>query len=129
MWPFNVWLRRAWEYLTYSWPSPVFYVKGRYLYDNGREKVVLRGVNLPLLGDWAFPGSDKIAEIAKTGANAVRIQWYAQYPNPQRPPYAVADLDAVLDKCRTSRLIPILELHDCTCQSDPGLVNTQLMAW
>jgi mannan endo-1,4-beta-mannosidase len=91
--------------------------------------VVLRGINLPLLDDWGFPGSDKLAELAKTEANAVRIQWYAHYPDPQRPPYTIAHLDTFLERCRKSRLIPILELHDCTCESDPELVNTQLMAW
>jgi mannan endo-1,4-beta-mannosidase len=39
--------------------SDVFYVEGRYLYDNDRRKVILRAINLPLLDDWNFPGSDK----------------------------------------------------------------------
>src|SRR5687767_4792250 len=82
-------LAAGYQYIT---KSGVFYVKGRYLYDNERRKVILRGINLPLLDDWAFPGNDKLGELAKTGANAVRIQWYAQYPNPQRPPYKIEDL-------------------------------------
>lgn len=125
-------IRRVFSWATFVpslAPTNILYVKGRYLYDNAGEKVILRGVNLPLLDDWEFPGSDKLGEIEKTDANAVRIQWYAEYPNPQRPSYDLSDLDAVLEKCRTSRLIPILELHDCTCLSDPELVNTQLMGW
>ena len=134
----NMVFRRVWEAIRDVWyvtKSDVFYVKGRFLRDNERRKVILRGINLPLLDDWAFPGSDKLGELEKTGANAVRIQWYMQYPQPKypwqakRPAYTIADLDAVLEKCRINRLIPIVELHDCTCQADPNLVNTQLMAW
>lgn len=120
---------RDWPWFRFFTKSDVFYVEGRYLYDNDRSKVILRGINLPLLDDWAFPGSDKLGELAKTGANAVRIQWYAQYPNPDRPPYTISDLDAFLEKCRTSGLIPIVDLHDCTCKDDPNLVNTQLIGW
>jgi len=82
------WLR---EHLFAHPPSDVFYVSGRYLYDNGGGRVVLRGVNLPLLDGWSFPGADKVAEIEKTGANAVRIQWYMSYPD--RPAYTLSDLD------------------------------------
>jgi mannan endo-1,4-beta-mannosidase len=122
---------RWWRWLI-EWLFPtsdVFYVDGRYLYDNCRSKVILRGINLPLVDDWDFPGNDKLGELAKTKANAVRIQWYAQYPNQERPPYDISHLDAFLEKCRDNSLIPIVELHDCTCASDPELVNTQLMSW
>ena len=107
----------------------VFRVKDRFLYDNEGVKIILRGVNLPLLDDWDFPGSHKLAEIERTGANAVRIQWYKQYPNPARPAHNVADLSHFLDTCRKSRMIPIVELHDFTCAGNTDLVNTQLMAW
>ena len=126
---------RFWEWivrigrLAFVTKSSVFYVAGRYLRDNDRENVILRGINLPLLDDWEFPVSHKLAQVEKSGANAVRIQWYAQYPNAQRPAYTVSDLDAFLEQCRTSRIIPIVMLQDCTCGSDVNLVNTQLMAW
>ncbi|TDB80891.1 glycoside hydrolase [Micromonospora sp. KC721] len=123
-------------------PSPVLYVSnksyglddsGRYwLRGNDHKKIVLKGINIPLVDDWDFPASrpyGKLEELAKTGANCVRIQWYAQYPAASRPPYATADLDRVLEKCRTSRLVPIVELHDCTCKEDPELVNSELMSW
>src|SRR5919199_1224398 len=84
----NLVFRRVWEAIHDVWyftKSDVFYVKGRFLRDNERRKVILRGINLPLLDDWAFPGTDKLAELEKTGANAVRIQWYMQYPQPKYP--------------------------------------------
>lgn len=112
--------------------SDTFYVKGRFLYDNERNKLILRGINLPLADDWKFPQrrpTGKLGDLAKTGANSVRIQWYAQYHDPARDPYGISDLDAVLEECRKSRLVPIVELHDCTCEDDPELVNTLLMSW
>jgi hypothetical protein len=42
--------------------------QGRSLYDSMGQKIVLRGVDLPLLDDWSFPQSNKLAELAKTGA-------------------------------------------------------------
>jgi mannan endo-1,4-beta-mannosidase len=104
---------------------------GRYwLRGNTHDRIILRGINLPLLDNWEFPANQpigKLDELAKTGANTVRIQWYASYPG--RPPYSATDLDRVIEACRTRRLVPIIELHDYTCQDDPNLVNAQLMTW
>jgi hypothetical protein len=47
--------------------------------------LLLRGINLPLLDDWNFPENDVLAEPTLTGTNAIRIQWYVNYPNPDRP--------------------------------------------
>ena len=105
------------------------YTKGRYLYDSSGQKIVLRGINLPLLDDWDFPQSDKLAELEKTGANAVRIQWYKDYSQPTRPAYSLQDLDRVLAKCKANQIVPILGLSDLTCKSDLTLLNTQLIPW
>lgn len=105
------------------------FVRGRFLYDTGRKRIILRGVNLPLLDDWNFPGSDKLTEVEQTGANAIRIEWYKDYGNQDRPPYTVTDLDDFLTKCKTNRMIPILGLWDFTCQNDPNLLNAQLISW
>ena len=103
--------------------------QGRFLYDSSGQKITLRGVNLPLLDDWSFPSSNKLTELAKTGANAVRIQWYKNYGNLSRPSYSVQDLDNFLGQCKTNGIIPILSLFDVTCQSNPALLNTQLISW
>ncbi|MFM6129345.1 MAG: cadherin domain-containing protein, partial [Sphaerospermopsis kisseleviana] len=105
------------------------YTQGRFLYDSSGQKIILRGVNLPLLDDWDFPQSNKLAELEKTGANAVRIQWYKNYGNASRPSYSVQDLDNFLEQCKTKKIIPILGLWDATCYSDPNILNTQLMSW
>jgi mannan endo-1,4-beta-mannosidase len=105
------------------------YTKGRYLYDSSGQKIVLRGINLPLLDDWDFPQSDKLAELEKTAANAVRIQWYKDYGQPTRPAYSLQDLDNFLAKCKTNQIVPILGLWDLTCKSDATMLNTQLIPW
>jgi len=105
------------------------YTKGRYLYDSSGQKIVLRGINLPLLDDWDFPQSDKLAELEKTGANAVRIQWYKNYGQPARPAYSLQNLDNFLTKCKANKIVPILGLWDLTCQSNTTLLNAQLIPW
>lgn len=107
----------------------VLHTSGRYLYDSSGEKIILRGINLPLLDDWDFPQSDKLAELEKTGANAVRIQWYKDYGQPSRPAYSIEDLDRFLTRCKVSQIIPIIGLWDLTCGSDTTLLNTQLIPW
>ena len=106
-----------------------FYTNGRFLYDSSGKKIILRGIDLPLLDDWDFPQSDKLAELEKTGANAIRIQWYKDYGQPNRPTYSLQDLDNFLTKCKASQIIPILGLWDLTCKPDATFLNTQLMPW
>ena len=104
-----------------------FFVEGRHLLDPNGTRLVLRGINLPLLDDWSFPPDSKLADVEQTGANTVRLQWYIDYGNPDRPAYSIANLDALLTQCRTNRMIPILGLWDFTCNADPELVNTRLL--
>jgi mannan endo-1,4-beta-mannosidase len=115
-------------------PRETFYTDGRHLHDPNGKKIVLRGINLPLLDDWSFPPGDTLADLEQTGANAVRIQWYIKYPRleppaAQRPEYGVADLDAFLTKCKANHMIPILGLWDVTCEANTTLLNTQLIPW
>ncbi|QSQ20098.1 cellulase family glycosylhydrolase [Pyxidicoccus parkwayensis] len=121
----------TWSKLLDAPPAPreTFFVDGRHLHDPNGNRVVLRGINLPLLDDWSFPPGNRLADLEKTGSNAVRIQWYIDYGNPNRPGYASADLDAFLTQCKTNRMIPILGLWDVTCDADPTLVNTKLIPW
>jgi mannan endo-1,4-beta-mannosidase len=106
-----------------------FYTDGRHLHDPNGKKLILRGINLPLLDDWGFPPKNKLADLEQTAANAVRIQWYINYGNAERPAYTIADLDLFLTQCKVKRMIPILGLWDDTCQADAALVNTQLIPW
>src|SRR4051812_24329187 len=106
-----------------------FFTDARVLRDPNGNAVVLRGINLPLLDDWSFPGQDRLADIGQTGANAVRIAWYINYGSPERPAYSVADLDRFLTRCEEMKMVAVLGLWDVTCDFDPTLVNSRLMPW
>ncbi|AUX38958.1 mannan endo-1,4-beta-mannosidase [Sorangium cellulosum] len=87
--------------------STGFSVRGRFLHDRCGEKVLLRGINEMVV--WLPSGTDglpEFAEIAKTGANAVRIVWLTDEP--------AADLDVAITNALAQKLIPIVELHDAT---------------
>src|SRR5690606_35051972 len=52
-----------------------FFVDGRFLYDGCGEKVVLQSVNEMIVWSPQRDGLPEFVEIARTGANAVRIVW------------------------------------------------------
>ena len=82
------------------------YVKGRHLHDRCGERVVLRGINEMVI--WTAREGETFPEIAKTGANTVRVVWTVKdHPGE-------AQLDQVLERAIATKLIPIIELHDAT---------------
>ena len=84
---------------------PGFRVEGRFLYDNQGEKVTLYGLNK--MCTWTDKDGDPaFKEIAKTGANCVRITWDITD--------TAADLDVVLTNCRKEHMIPVIEVHNGT---------------
>ncbi|MBN2444993.1 MAG: discoidin domain-containing protein [Spirochaetales bacterium] len=89
----------------FSQTYPGFRVQGRFLYDNTGEKVILVGVNKMII--WTdIDGVPSYEEIAKTGANSVRIVWGVSGTPEQ--------LDLAIYNCRINNMIPIPELHDAT---------------
>lgn len=87
---------------------PGFKVAGRFLYDHCGEKVILRGVNKMTV--WTDIEGEAFPEIAKTGANCVRIVWDLKG--------TVEKLDAAITKCYENKMIPMVEQHDATGQFD-----------
>ncbi len=93
---------------------PGFYVDGRHLYDHCGEEVILRGVNrMTIVLDFDQDETGQpvynplsLQEIAKTGANSVRIMWMMW-----RDAHLVEDAVA---KAIELEMIPILEMHDAT---------------
>jgi mannan endo-1,4-beta-mannosidase len=83
-----------------------FYVDGRVLRDKCGEKVVLRGINEMLVYTTAMDGTPYLAEMAKTGANSVRITWNTTG--------SAAKLDAVMKNTIASQMIPMVVLNDAT---------------
>ncbi|MFN0203250.1 MAG: glycoside hydrolase family 5 protein [Bacteroidia bacterium] len=108
---------------TFAQPAATLFTTGRYIIGNCGDTIVLKGVNYAAY-NWGYnPNQLRIDQIAQTGANAVRIPWYAS-----GSPALYADyiaLDSVLSKCIQADMIPILELHDQTCQNNHAAV-TQL---
>ena len=82
------------------------YMSGRYLYAPNGERVILRGINeMSVVTDPT--GEKTLPEIAKTGANVVRLMW-------MRWGGGGAKLDTLLKNCIASKMLPMLELHDAT---------------
>jgi mannan endo-1,4-beta-mannosidase len=86
--------------------SDTFYVSGRDLYDRCGEKVVLRGVNEMIVWSEGKDGVPEYTEIAKTGANAVRIVWNEEG--------SAAELDVAIQNAVAQKLIPMVEHHGAT---------------
>lgn len=89
-----------------------FYVKSQDLFSPSHEKVVLRGVNL------AFNPTDKakalsmIRSIDSTKANCIRLILNTDFiaTNP-------SFFDSLVAETAKYKMIPIVELHDKTCQA------------
>jgi len=108
-----------------AFAQKTFQVKGRFLHDPNGEKVVLRGVNEMFI--WSkrdMTGEATFPEIAKTGANVVRIAWLSSAENPRG---TAANLDAVISNCVKSGMIPMPELHGAT--GDWGKLQQQVDYW
>lgn len=84
--------------------KPGFFVQDRFLYSKDNEKVILRGINHMFI--WTDREGKTIPEIAKTGANCVRIVWNTRG--------RVSDLDNIISLCIANGMIPIPEIHDTT---------------
>jgi mannan endo-1,4-beta-mannosidase len=88
-----------------SVPADGFHVVGRHLVDRCDERVVLRGINKMII--WTDrDGVPSCREIARTGANAVRMVWLMEG--------TAAELDTAVSNCIAAGLIPVVELHDAT---------------
>ncbi|HTV26038.1 MAG TPA: cellulase family glycosylhydrolase [Polyangiaceae bacterium] len=94
-------------------------VSGRELTDRCGEPVVLRGVNEMVVWSSGRDGVPEFGEIAKTGANAVRIVWTNEG--------TAAALDRVIANALAQQLIPIVEHHGAT--GNLSLVPTVVDYW
>src|SRR5688572_23914638 len=78
-------------------------VDGRHLVDRCGERIVLRGVNEMIVWSPGRDGVPELGEIAKTGANAVRMVWTDEG--------SAGALDSAIANALGQRLIPIIEHH------------------
>ncbi len=104
----------------------VIYTSGRYILGPCHDTLLLRGVNYAIY-NWGYSiNQNKLAEIAQSGANAVRLVWYATGGGPEYSNFTA--LDSALSKCVQHKLIAILELHDQTCANSTASL-TALTTW
>ncbi|MBK9793059.1 MAG: cellulase family glycosylhydrolase [Sphingobacteriales bacterium] len=103
--------------------NPTITVKGKHIIAPCGDTLVPKGVNYAVYG-WGWNTSENLfPEIAKSGANCVRIVWYK---NNSAPAYSnLTLLDSALSRCIQQKMIPMLELHDVTCNNDTtAIINT-----
>jgi mannan endo-1,4-beta-mannosidase len=100
---------------------------GRFLYDACGQKMVLRGMNhMTCWTDWvgtARDGMPMFAEMAKTGANVVRMSWITGENT------TTAQLDAAITNAAANGLIPMPELHDYTCNWGTANITNVINFW
>lgn len=105
---------------------------GHYLQDPCGNKINLRGVNLGSVYAVGF-GARELSEIAKTGANAVRIVLEKTYKD-WSDGGAITNLsggtvEGLIKICVSNKMIPVLELHDYTGNSDPTVSVSGAADW
>lgn len=83
------------------------HVEGTKILSACNEEIIMRGVNEMFI--WSptdKTGETTLPEIAKTGANTVRLVWTTD----GKP----ADLEKLIENCLAENMIPVAELHDAT---------------
>ncbi|HEX5659563.1 MAG TPA: cellulase family glycosylhydrolase [Polyangiales bacterium] len=83
-----------------------YYVREGKLLDPCGEELVVRGVNHPTM--YEDRAGKAMPEIAKTGANVVRLFWFGGHGIP------ITALEPALEAAVASGMVPMLELHDST---------------
>lgn len=93
----------------------IMHVRGKNLYTSFGDQIVLRGVNEMFIWSDDLNGEKIIPEIAKTGANTVRIVWLTHLGNPRATP---ENLDRIIQTCIDNQMVPMPELHGATGKWD-----------
>ena len=149
--PFNkvhIVMCMAFVFLTqfYKSQETTIHIKQGKLYKPNGEKLTLRGVNYNFMdnGNILMTSTQQtfktyVDEVAKTGANAIRIPWFTDafphwrknYPNIGSPQAALENgaLSNFIGYCQSKGLTPILEVHDFTCKSDWATFTPAIMAY
>jgi mannan endo-1,4-beta-mannosidase len=94
-------------------------VRGSKLNDPCGKSILLRGINKMFIFEQNpinRVGTKTIPEIAKTGANCIRIVWGMgrKNENGQVVASSVQELDTIITSCKNLKMIPIVGLWDFT---------------
>ena len=104
--------------IAYS-QSPNIHISGNRILGVCNDTIVLHGIDYAPF-DWGWDITDeKFSEIAKTGANCVRIVWYSSATAGGGAPVYnnISNIDTAIARCIRNKMIAIIELHDNTCDS------------
>ena len=88
------------------WGQRTIHVVDNKIYSACGEEIVMRGVNEMFIWSQDKTGVNTLPEIAKTGANTVRLVWTSDG--------SPSELDALIANCLANNMIPVPELHDAT---------------
>ena len=123
---------------TTTTSSGQFQVQGRFLEDADGNKVLLRGVDVPI---YASGWSNDLTQVANTIAgntkvNAVRMLWYSSKVFSQlgNPPYyaSLTNLDNAISNYLSHHILPVVYLGDLTATYDntiSGFNNDVVPFW
>ncbi len=102
------------------------HVSGKNILGPCNDTLILRGVNYAPY-NWGNNTADlKMDQIALSNANCVRIVWYK---NPVPAMYGnLVYLDSAISKCVQKKMIPMVVLHDQTCQNSTSALIS-LSSW
>lgn len=131
-----------------SFAQGTMQVVGKNLTTASGQNFIMRGVNYPLINQGNISLSDAasyqfyIDEVAKTGANTIRIPWYTNGQNWRDIPASGGTagtvnsyvtnghLSNIIAYCITKNMVPILSIHDdsfITCKTGWTHFNTAVM--
>ena len=96
------------------------FIQGRHLYSAAGERVVLRGVNEMFAWSDDRQGELFLPEIARTGANCVRLVWTAEEGDPDT-------LVSLISRCIEHKMIAMPECHSASGEWDR--LDTCIMFW
>lgn len=134
----------------YSYSQGTMQVVGKNLTTTTGQNFIIRGVNYPLINQGSISLSNPasyqfyIDEVAKTGANSVRIPWYTNGQNWRDIPaqggtagtvngYVTnGHLSNIIAYCITKGMTPILSIHDdsfITCNTNWTHFNSAVMSF
>ena len=129
-------MKKSFLYFTFLINQIVFcqsnnfiHTSSKYILGPCNDTLTLRGVNYAPY-NWGYNSNDlKIDQIAMSGANSVRIVWYQNNPDQSTLYDNLVYLDSVLSKCIQYKLIPVIELHDFTCQNNVANLSQSSSFW
>jgi mannan endo-1,4-beta-mannosidase len=100
--------------------NPHFYTQGNLLKDPCGNTFNIKGINYAPYNWGSSTNELLLRQISKTGANTVRLVWYANNPDvTTHSIYTTIKLGQAIDTCLKYGMLPIVELHDQTCQNSP----------